>query len=669
MAVEHIQNNFSEKVQIVEFNPWQIHGLEQLTEAFFHEIGPKLSTNKAEDGAKRKKSWEKYGNYIGAGLTISKTLRFGLSTFGVPFADIILKQGEEALDKMKDIAKQGEDAAGATIVNESLATLKEKLRAELQTLPHSVLVIIDDLDRLTADEVCHVLRLVKANADLPNFCFLLLCERTNVERALGSISNGRGEAFLEKIVQVAIDIPAPPIFKIHQHLLQNIDRIMQEVGIPEVEFDLERWANIWIPGISKYFTNLRHVDRFLNAFTISAAAFHTEGAYEVNPVDLIAVECLRLFEPQVLIEIRKSKHVLTTLEQAKDLSPALDEILKVAKSQPVVREIVEELFPNSHRVWQNTSYGGTHHIWKKQRRLCDVDFFERYFQLDVPEGQISESEIARILRSRTNREAIRDIFAELIQRKLIEPALMRLEANDELNDPGQAEPYLLALCDIADDLPVSNNLGLLGERSLKVLVRHALNRVLSKIADPDQKVILISKLVTESASLSMPAECVSRLISKTEGDSLFPVASDQVKDLLKDHFKKRITAAAESGHLLHHSELGALLYFWNECDATGVAHWVSENLRTPESGLVILDKLTRIVTRMGGYHSRKHRIVRRDTLERYAPLERWVEMVDLANDPAVLNSTQQESIRNFRTAQKRWQKEVSDDDWRYDEQQ
>jgi len=675
MALEHIRGHFADKAQIVEFNPWQIHGLEQLTESFFREIGPKLATEqRAEDAVNRKQSWERYADHVGAGLSVAKALRFALPMLGVPLTEPILGKVQEALENIKDLTEKGGGVTGAAAEPESLAELKEKLRTDLLALPHSVLVVIDDLDRLTADEVCHVLRLVKANADLPNFCFLLLCERTNVEKALGSISNGRGEAFLEKIVQVPIEVPAPPIQKIHERFSKSVDRILSEVGITKEDFDSERWANIWIPGISKYFANLRHVDRFLNAYSVAAGAFRSEHAYEVNPVDLIAVECLRVFEPAALAAIRANKAALTSAIESsddKELSAALDEILAAAKNKAAVREMVEGLFPTSHRVWRNMGYSsGTYQMWKNERRLCDADFFERYFLLDVPEGQVSESDIARVLQKRHDREELRTVFIDLIARDLIVPALMRLEANDDLNDPSDAEPYLLALCDVADMLPDSSSLSLFGERSARAFVRYALNRVLGKMCADDQKVNLIANLIMKADSLSMPADWVSRLVRKTDDDSLFPAASDEVNEKLKAHLTSRMTMAAQADQLLNHPDLEALLYRWSECDGEGASTWVDANLATPESGVVILEKLARKTTSqsMGSYLSRQHRTVYRDALERFAPFERWIEMVDQIADPSSLPEPHREVVRAFRAAQSRRERNIADDSWHTDEE-
>ena len=49
---------------IVEFNPWQWAGQEQLAEAFFQEIGAVLDKTDKTKGKKRAAKWHQYGTYL-----------------------------------------------------------------------------------------------------------------------------------------------------------------------------------------------------------------------------------------------------------------------------------------------------------------------------------------------------------------------------------------------------------------------------------------------------------------------------------------------------------------------------------------------------------------------------------------------------------------------------
>ena len=126
--------------------------------------------------------------------------------------------------------------------------------------------------------------------------FLLLFQRETAERALDQISNGTGKEYLQKIVQVGFDLPVPSLESLHEILFKEVNRIFEPI-VQDSDWENERWVNLWIRGLSNYFANIRGIYRFLNSFSFMVSAFGRKGTLEVNPVDLIAVECMRVFEP------------------------------------------------------------------------------------------------------------------------------------------------------------------------------------------------------------------------------------------------------------------------------------------------------------------------------------------------------------------------------------
>ena len=99
------------------------------------------------------------------------------------------------------IAWSSDFAEKAASAFSSLQKLKEKNLQErkaevaelLRQLKSPILVVIDDLDRLTADEVKLVFQLIKANADFPNLVYLTLFQRDIVEMSLEKVTSGLRE--------------------------------------------------------------------------------------------------------------------------------------------------------------------------------------------------------------------------------------------------------------------------------------------------------------------------------------------------------------------------------------------------------------------------------------------------------------------------------------------
>jgi hypothetical protein len=127
------------------------------------------------------------------------------------------------------------------------------------------------------------------NADFPNLIFLLLFQRETAELALNDISGDTGRLFLEKIVQVGIDLPPPSLDALRNLLFRHVNEMLEPL-ISEAEFEQERFADIWTPGLSHYFRNLREVYRFLSSFGFAVSAFSGDGILEVNPIDLLCME-------------------------------------------------------------------------------------------------------------------------------------------------------------------------------------------------------------------------------------------------------------------------------------------------------------------------------------------------------------------------------------------
>lgn len=68
-----------------------------------------------------------------------------------------------------------------------------------------------------------VFQLVKALADFPNTVYLLAFDYKVVIQALKKVQHGDGKEYLEKIIQVPFEIPAPSIDTIHKTLFSKLN--------------------------------------------------------------------------------------------------------------------------------------------------------------------------------------------------------------------------------------------------------------------------------------------------------------------------------------------------------------------------------------------------------------------------------------------------------------
>jgi len=86
----------------------------------------------------------------------------------------------------------------------------------------------------------------------------------------------------------------------------------------------------------------------------------------VNPIDLIALEVLRVFEPAVFRRLPEVKEDLTDIHELKKRGSGEEEIRKTLEDlleqsseshRPYTQEILKQLFPTAEWVWGGLNYG------------------------------------------------------------------------------------------------------------------------------------------------------------------------------------------------------------------------------------------------------------------------------------------------------------------------
>ena len=107
-----------------------------------------------------------------------------------------------------------------------------------------------------------------------------------------------GEEYLEKIVQVPFDLPIPDKSRLNKLFIERLDAIFSDSDGELI--DQTYWGNIFLDGVEYYIDTVRNVKRLTNALKVSYPAIKGE----VNPIDFIAIETLRIFRSEVYYLIR-----------------------------------------------------------------------------------------------------------------------------------------------------------------------------------------------------------------------------------------------------------------------------------------------------------------------------------------------------------------------------
>jgi predicted KAP-like P-loop ATPase len=324
------------------------------------------------------------------GATLIGSREISLLLGGLTLFAGILSFASKVMDALVKLAE-----AGAEVGSKSLDEAKDEIAGDLKKLKAPILVVLDDVDRLTPQETLEVFQLIKANGDFPNLIYLLLCDRTIVETNISKVLNVSGRDYLEKMVQVPFDVPMIDPERVHQVLFQRLNSILSVEGALK-RFSEKRWANVFLSGLRPYFATLRDVNRFISTLAFHFSSFSAGDVFEVNPIDLIALEVIRLREPDVYKALQSSKELLTTAKSDRATADGVTKsVLSIIERgsenhRPELQELIKHLFPTVEWTFEGSRYTEEYgQEWYRDLRVCSAKMFDRYFRLAVSENELS----------------------------------------------------------------------------------------------------------------------------------------------------------------------------------------------------------------------------------------------------------------------------------------
>lgn len=155
---------------------------------------------------------------------------------------------------------------------------REKLEEALRLLHKKVIVFIEDFDRLFAEEIIEVFKLIDGNAAFPNLIFLSAYDKKYITGVLSKFSDNITSDFSDKFFNLEVALPVRPYDKIFDFMLENLLIILKanEGNRDVFESILRKHVSI----LEKYLPTLRDVKRFLNLFVNDYGLIEKEVDFE-----------------------------------------------------------------------------------------------------------------------------------------------------------------------------------------------------------------------------------------------------------------------------------------------------------------------------------------------------------------------------------------------------
>ena len=378
--IKNIQgrDNADNDIIVVHFEPWNFTDTNQLLTQFFVRLANEFQKKGDKNLAKIGKALENYSEAFSllklipaVGEPIAAVSKWGALRIG--------RNMQKGLDE-RDVLQQ-----------------KEQVIKTLEAQSNRILVILDDIDRLSNEQIRYIFQLITSVARFPNTTYLLVFDKEIVVEALKDVQSGNGQDYLEKVIQMPIQIPDIQRADLRKALFARLEEI--KADFKDIGYNQKRWQRLFGSCVDPFITHLRDINRLCNALRFKLTGISSE----IDFADMIAISVLEIHHPLVYEWIKNNKSILTgendysTLgakRSQKEWREYYTDILRrmVRLEYPEIQDesqaklaiqVLADLFPHfGHRV------GTTYELYDtdqfiRNNQIAHPDKFDRYFQLSM----------------------------------------------------------------------------------------------------------------------------------------------------------------------------------------------------------------------------------------------------------------------------------------------
>ena len=375
--IQNIQANASagKGIIVVHFEPWNFTDTSQLLTQFFVRLANEFQKKGDRKLAKIGELVETYSEAFGQ-LELGTSIT-ALSKIGT-FAGRKLQQ--KGLDE-RDVFRQ-----------------KEQITKMLQEQSSRILVVIDDIDRLSNEQIRYIFQLITSVARFPNTMYLLVFDKEIVVEALKDVQSGNGQDYLEKVIQMPIQIPDIQRTDLRKVLFARLDEIRSD--FKDLGYNQQHWQQLYESCVSPYIAHLRDINRLCNALRFKLTGISSE----IDFADMVAISVLEIHHPLIYEWVKNNKSILTGESspytwrdhRAKEdwleyYTKTLGNLLHLERADGSeedetkrVINVLTDLFP-----YFGGKIGTTYEVYNLARlarnnQIAHPDKFDRYFHLEPP---------------------------------------------------------------------------------------------------------------------------------------------------------------------------------------------------------------------------------------------------------------------------------------------
>ena len=390
---------------VMYFNPWNFSTKNELIKSFFKELSVIFKENMGDE------EFSKLNDFLNLIMSsvVSLTPIFGADSFfsiiANIFSNILIWISKRSVDE------------------KNLVDVKNKLNSLLIKNNRKIVVMVDDIDRLTNIEIEQVFQLTKSIADFSNMIYILAYDEKYAITALENNGIHQPKEYIKKINQLQLDIPKANKLNLKEIFFERISEIFKK---NHLNFDYYIIEDIYYSYLTNYFSTIRDINRYLNTLSFYLPLIK-ERVY-IN--DFLRLTILQVFEYDIYLKIKNnpemfvesydfdyliSNHIPSIYYiHEKKAKEFYEELYKLADNEEIVKKILYGLFPKLLYLEQNDKFkfkfNDSEYI--TDFRIASSRSFNYYFTFNNIDNIILDEEFEHIihnLSSSTFKETIDDL--------------------------------------------------------------------------------------------------------------------------------------------------------------------------------------------------------------------------------------------------------------------
>lgn len=551
-------------VSIVNFNPWRYNNEKALLHNFFSILASVLDANLKTGKEKAGDILKKYGSIL---------------NFEIPFIG----------GNMGEIA----DSVGNFLSEVDIEKLKYRVEKIICDRGKKIVVFIDDIDRLDKNEIYSIFRLVKLTADFINTTYILSFDEKMVSAAIGdrygSGDEKAGKEFLEKIIQVPLNIPKAQSEALQKYCLELISKVIEAHDITISEDDLKTFGYQFTTNIANVIDTPRMAVRYANTLSFSLPLLNNE----VNIADLMLIEAIKIFYPKHYNFIKHNpdyficnyKNIIDESDNEKKeyIKETIEQLEQgySQQQQKCIIDLIQHLFPyikEAYTEWFVSPYISLN-LYKKKNIGSDR-YFDRYFSYTVIKGDLSDVEFNNFMDSinHYNIQQISDSIKQLTADTSVYSFIFKMRAIEDSIKWDNAKKLLYVLPEIGELFPNTHNPLTMGVDSPKTQLAIFICQLLKSQPDRNERLLTGKEVLSKADTLGLANEIIRWTnVGKTDEDKTFN--ENEIKTLKGILIERFISEAGDIPIYFKHTNLYYLFNDWNEYDRKGMTQYIKKHIK------------------------------------------------------------------------------------------